>query len=100
MSLKLAKEQNNLVLMKFNVSDVDYESYIRIPSKEEVGVTRTTDKCSTKWCNINKDYWLYNYLISYEGIYKVYNIDEEGITRGSDISNELGIRPIIIVKKH
>ena len=100
MSLKLAKEQNSLVLMKFSVSDNDYESYIRIPSKDDVGVVRTTDKCSTKWCNINKDYWLYNYLISYEGIYKVYNIDEEGITRGSDISNELGIRPIIIVKKH
>lgn len=100
LTLKSAKEQNSLVLMNFNVSDNDYESYIRIPSKLDVNVTRTTDKCDTKWCNINKNYWLYNYLISSEGIYKVYNIDENGITQGNDISNELGIRPVITVKKH
>jgi len=98
-SLKTAKEQEKLVLMKFNVSDKDYENYVRIPSKIDVGVTKTTDKCNTSWCNINKTYWLYNYLLSGEGIYKTYNIGEDGLTYGDDMSNELGIRPIIDVKE-
>ncbi len=98
-TLKLAGEQDKLVLMKFNVSDNDYESYIRIPSKIDVGVTRTKDKCSPTWCNINKPYWLYNYFMSDEGIYEIYNIGEDGITYGNDMLNELAIRPIINVKE-
>ena len=100
LTLKNAKENDRLINMNFSVFEKDYSNYIRIPSKDEVGISKTNDICSTKWCNIKTQYWLYNYLISTEGIYKVYSINEEGITVGMDVSNELGIRPVITVKEH
>ena len=100
LTLKNAKEQNKLVSMEFSDGDNDYTDYIRIPTKLEVGIRRSLDKCDTKWCNIKTAYWLINYQTSSEGIYKVYSIGEDGDAYSIDVSNECGIRPVITVKEH
>ena len=99
LTLKNAKEQKKLVAMKFSDGEKEYEEYVRVPSGEEVGIRKTLDKCNTSWCNIKKAYWLLTYQKTYDGIYKVYNIGEDGEAYGIDITNESGIRPVIIVKE-
>lgn len=100
LTLKSASEQEKLVLMKFNDGNKDYETFVRIPSKDDIGIKKSTDKCNKSWCNIKSGYWLIDYVKSNEGIYKVYNIGEDGGTYTIDVSNESGIRPVITVKEH
>ena len=96
LTLKSAKEQDKLVSTKIE----EYETYVRIPSKEDAGIKSSSDKCKKTWCNIEKGYWLFDYIKSSEGIYKAYSIGEDGETNTMDVTNENGIRPVITVKEH
>ena len=99
-TLKNAKDQEKLISMKFSDGTKDYEEFIKIPSKEEVGILKNSTKCDKSWCNIKTGYWLIDYIKSTEGIYKAYNIGKDGDAYTIDVSNESGIRPVIIVKEH
>lgn len=100
LTLRNAKEQEKLISMSFSDGNKDYDEYIRIPSKEDVGITKNSSKCVKKWCNIGIGYWLIDYVKNSESIYKVYNIGKDGDAYTIDVSNESGIRPVIIVKEH
>ena len=100
LTLKNAKEQEKLVMMKFSDGKKDYEEYVKIPSKEDVGISKNSNKCDKKWCNINVGYWLIDYVKGMEGIYKVYNIGKDADAYTIDVSNESGIRPVITVMEH
>lgn len=98
-TLVKAKEQNKLVLMNFSDSINNYESYIRIPTKKETGIYRVLDTCNKKWCNIKNAYWLLTIENSKEGIYKAWSIGDDNEAYSIDITNEIGIRPVITVKE-
>ena len=99
-TLVSAKNQEKLISMKFSDGETDYDSFIRIPTIDEAGVKRNLDKCLTPWCDIKKSYWLLDYQKSFEGIFKVYSIGDDGCAYSIDVSNEIGIRPVITVKEN
>ena len=90
-TLVSAKKEEKLVSMKFSDGEADYDSFIRIPTTNEAGVKRNLDKCMTPWCNIKKSYWLLDYQKSFEGIFKVYSIGDDGCAYSIDVSNEIGM---------
>lgn len=96
-TLTKAKEQNKLKLMEFSDGNESYSDYVRIPTKDEVKFNKQLDNCNTVFCNIKTAYWLITYQSSSEGIYKSWSIGDDGLAYSLDISNELGIRPVINV---